>query len=232
MLKKLCLLSWSLSLSLLASEQLIVVVAKNFDTSTAQLQRYEQSDNRYKKVGKTIPVNLGRNGLGWGLGHPFKHAEGEPLKHEGDGKAPAGIFDLSHVFGYAPSAPTAMPYLQSGHDLICIDDTSSPFYNTLQPITDKTEIKSFEWMRRDDALYELGVTVDHNVKGVKPRGSCIFMHVEKAPGSPTAGCTSMTLPRLKTVVGWLDSGKKPLLIQIPKAYCETIEKQYPGVSCP
>lgn len=232
MLKKLCFLSWSLSLTLFASEQLVVVVADNFTTSTAHLQRYVKVDDTYSKIGSALVVNIGRNGLGWGLGRPFEHAEGEPLKHEGDGKAPAGIFDLSSVFGYAAAEDTAMPYLQSGRDLICIDDSSSPDYNKLHSITDRTMVKSFEWMRRDDTLYELGITVDHNVRGEEKRGSCIFLHVEKGPKAPTAGCTSMPLPQLRTVTRWLDHDKKPLLIQIPKAYCHQVEKRFPGVTCP
>ena len=232
MLKKLCFLSWSLSLTLFASEQLVVVVADDFETSAAHLQRYEKVDDAYIKVGKPLSVNIGRNGLGWGLGHPFKHAADEPLKYEGDGKAPAGIFNLGSVFGYAPEEKTAMPYLQSGKDLICIDDSSSSYYNRLYPITDQMVVKSFEWMRRDDALYELGVTVDHNVKGEAQRGSCIFLHVEKGPKAPTAGCTSMPLSQLRTITQWLDHDKKPLLIQIPKAYCHQLQEHYPGVNCP
>lgn len=220
-------------LPLLASGQLLVVIADDFDTPKASLQRYEYGAGHYVKVGNAIAVNIGRNGLGWGIGESeTMHGADEPFKREGDGKAPAGIFSLGKVFGYAPNARTAMPYLHATRDLICIDDASSPFYNTIRPVNDSVVVKSFEWMRRDDELYALGVTVGHNPQGVSEKGSCIFLHVQKSGDSPTAGCTSMTIDELRTLAGWLDPDKKPLLVQIPKSRCMQISRRFNGVTCP
>lgn len=218
---------------LLASEQLIVVIADDFDAPAASLQRYGYAEGKYAKVGKSITVNIGRNGLGWGIGESeIAHGGDEPLKQEGDGKAPAGIFPLNKVFGYAPHTSSAMPYLHATNDLICIDDASSPLYNKIVPVTPDITLKSFEWMKRDDDLYAIGVTVGHNPQGIAQKGSCIFLHVQKADASPTAGCTSMTKEALRTLTKWLDPRKKPLLVQIPRAYCAQITQHFDGVDCP
>ena len=59
------------------------------------------------------------------------------MKKEGDGRAPAGAFDLRLVTGYAPSAPpgTRMPYRQATESLECVDDPTSAFYNQLADTT-------------------------------------------------------------------------------------------------
>ncbi len=215
-----------------ASEQLIVVISNDFDTSTAPLKRFEKQNDRFVQVGNTISVNLGRNGLGWGIGkYSIEHNQNDPLKHEGDGKAPAGIFTLGSAFGYTADIQSRMPYLQATADLICIDDSHSPYYNQLKKIGSHIEVNSFEWMRRSDKLYEIGINVHHNSSGVISRGSCIFLHVEKAPGSATAGCTSMRYDHLKSLIEWLDPKSEPFLVQIPVSYCTKIEKQFPGI-CP
>ena len=218
--------------SLCASEQIILVSADDFNASTAQLQRYELDTGAYRKVGPEVTVNIGRNGLGWGAGGNVPpHRDNEPVKREGDGRAPAGMFPLQSVFGYAISADTAMPYMQAAADLICVDDSDSPHYNTITPVTGDVVISSFEWMKREDDLYALGVTVAHNPQRIPQNGSCIFLHVQKGVASPTAGCTSMTKEELETVVRWLDPAKKPQLVQIPKAYCSEISNRYPGIEC-
>ena len=54
---------------------------------------------------------------------------GEPLKVEGDKRAPAGIYPIGRSFGIlASSRPN---YLQVTPDTICVHDLSSPAYNTI-----------------------------------------------------------------------------------------------------
>ncbi len=215
-----------------ASEQLVLIVSRDFNTTQAVLTRYEREGKSFKEVGESIPVNLGRNGLAWGIGKPgFTPKPGEPVKHEGDGRAPAGIFSIQKAFGYAPSVMTKMPYIQADSDLICVDDSLSRDYNTILDINESDAPKSFEWMHRDDKLYKIGLVIGHNTKAKKRAGSCIFFHIRKSETAPTAGCSAMKEEDLRTLMEWLDPAKDPEVIQIPRRYCPQAEDLYDGIVC-
>jgi len=216
------LITVSFSTLLFASEQILLVVADDFNTSYAKLECYEDA----KRVCQEIEVNLGKNGLGWGIGiKEIPHADNEPYKQEGDKKAPAGIFQLTDAFGYTHKLNTKLPYLYAAKETICVDDSNSPFYNQIMQA--HGDEKSFEHMHREDNQYKIGIVVAHNPHAKSQRGSCIFMHIQKAPKSPTVGCTSMKENDLKKIVKWLDKEKNPILIQIPKKYAGEIKKEYP-----
>ena len=217
------LITLSFSTLLFSSQQILLVVSDNFSSTTAKLSCFEGN----KSVCEPITVNLGRNGLGWGMGiQSLTHNPNEPLKLEGDGRAPAGIFALTDTFGYT-STPLSkkMPYLYADADLICVDDRESPFYN--QIIQASGDEKSFEHMRRKDKQYAYGIRVAHNPQAKRGMGSCIFLHIEKEKQHPTSGCTSMKEKDLKKIIEWLDQEKNPLLIQVPKKYLEDIYTMYP-----
>jgi L,D-peptidoglycan transpeptidase YkuD (ErfK/YbiS/YcfS/YnhG family) len=213
----------SIQIFLFADNQIVLVVAKDFNTSKASLACYEDG----KQVSNTIDVNIGTNGLGWGISDIIiPHKNGEPFKKEGDRKAPAGVFKLTKIFGYEKNKNFHMPYIYASTNLICVDDVDSMYYNQLINMQQNPP-KSFEFMRRDDNQYQLGIVVEHNKKAIKGRGSCIFMHVRKSENASTAGCTSMSLENLKKIASWLDKSKNPTLIQIPKAYAKEVIKLYP-----
>jgi hypothetical protein len=212
-------------ISLYCDEQVILVVSKDFNSPKAQLECYEGS----KKVFDTIEVNIGTNGLGWGLGLvELKKSNLEPLKKEGDKKAPAGVFGLPGSFGYESHKNLKVDYVQASQTLICVDDIESKEYNKIIQMP-KLRPKSFESMRREDNQYELGVVVAHNVEAKKSKGSCIFLHVEKSEGASTAGCTSMKSEQLQKIVSWLDKSKNPILIQIPHSSSKEVLELYPSL---
>lgn len=231
----------SIQTFLFCSEQIVLVVSQDFNTSKAFLECYEDG----QKACGTLEVNIGANGLGWGLGEvKLSQEETEPQKKEGDKKAPAGVFKLSKVFGYEKEdslqkreTTFAMPYLYTDEALICVDDINSSLYNQIIHMrgdeggstlgVPRNAPKSFELMRRSDNQYELGIVVEHNDKGVKGGGSCIFMHVSKSEDAPTSGCTSMPLDEIKKIASWLNKSKNPVLIQIPKSSSDEILKLYP-----
>ena len=206
---------------LFSSQQIVLVVADDFNKSTASLELFEGK----KRIFSTN-VNIGKNGLAWGIGEVYiDHNLSEPSKYEGDKKAPIGIFKLSTTFGYSYKPSTSLPYLYADKHLICVDDTNSPFYNQIIMQTGKE--KSFEYMKRDDNQYKYGITVEHNPKQQYKRGSCIFLHIQKAQGIGTAGCTSMQEESLQRILKYLDKKKHPILIQIPKKYAPKILQLYP-----
>ncbi len=208
-----------------SSEQIVLVVSDDFNASTAQLACYENG----KQVFQTIAVNLGKNGLGWGIGEgELSHKKGDVLKYEGDKKAPSGIFKLSAIFGYEKSLKVDMPYKYASKNLICVDDSNSKDYNKI--IVAQGDEKSFEHMKRKDRLYKYGIVVAHNKNAMKKRGSCIFMHIQRGEGIPTVGCTSMSENNLKKIIYWLDKDKEPILIQIPKSAGEAIKKRFPELT--
>ena len=194
--------------------QLIVVTAKNWSVSEGVLQRYEKKGSKWQKVGKSLPVKLGHNGLGWGRGLHTLPKNAKIMKKEGDGKAPAGIFELKQAFGYAPfkvKYPYAV-YKETDH---CVDDVHSKFYNKIVDSTKiKVDYKSKEHMKFPKDYYKYGIVVNHNhidEKGAVPgAGSCIFLHIKNVP---TAGCTVMSESQIKEIIRWLDPAKHPLLVQ-------------------
>jgi len=87
------------------SQQLLLVVAEDWQSKAARMQRFERvrPDEAWQPVGTSFPVNLGRGGLGWGRGlHGLALGSG-PVKGEGDGKAPAGLFALGQGFAQDPA---------------------------------------------------------------------------------------------------------------------------------
>ena len=202
------------------SEQLVVVVADDWQAIGAQLYRFERVAGQWQQQGQNHSVVLGRTGLAWGIGlHP---EQAGVQKQEGDGKAPAGIFELGTAFGYLDSLTTNMTYQGMTADDYCIDVKGSPFYNQMvdKSVVGEAAVKgSSEWMRRDiysqDNLYKKGLVVKHNSQNIDGAGSCIFMHLWRAENKPTAGCTAMTEQNMDTLLAWLDEQKKPLLVSLP-----------------
>ncbi|PYQ13340.1 MAG: hypothetical protein DMF80_15670 [Acidobacteria bacterium] len=204
------------------THQLVLSVAAGWSATQGESRRYERAGPRapWRAVGPAFPVSLGRSGLAWGRGlHPAR-LEG-PVKKEGDGRAPAGAFDLRLVTGYAPSAPpgTRMPYRQATESLECVDDPTSAFYNQLADTTRVVkDWSSAEDMRRDDELYRFVVWVGHNDAPVAPgAGSCIFLHLRRDPASTTAGCTAFEPSPMEALLRWLDPAARPVLVQLPEA---------------
>lgn len=212
-----------------ASRQLLLCLAADWGATLGRLQRFERLPaGDWAPVGATLPVTLGRSGLAWGRGlHPPVDRAG-PEKREGDGCAPAGIFAITALFGYAaPDSPfgraAKLPYLCASPDLRAIDDPMSAYYNR---IVDRSVVAQPDWasceeMRRADDRYAVGAVVAHNSERPVPgAGSCIFLHVWARAGVPTAGCTAMSLLDMTEIGVWLDGAAAPLLVQLPQVEYE------------
>jgi L,D-peptidoglycan transpeptidase YkuD (ErfK/YbiS/YcfS/YnhG family) len=211
------------------TQQVILVVTPSWNSNTGTLTMFQKSHGNWTPAGAEIPVVLGRNGLAWGAGSHHDSNDG-PIKVEGDGRAPAGIFKLGPAFGYDPLPPNGskLPYRQATAADIWVSDPESPQYNqwvALQSGVDpNTRWTSFEDMKRPDQLYQLGMVVQYNTDPVvKNAGSAIFLHIWKEPGSPTAGCTAMAQQNLLALLQWLDPARHPLLIQLPSSELEKFD---------
>jgi D-alanyl-D-alanine dipeptidase len=226
--------------ALAASTEIIVVTTSDWTAVEGTLWRYERRSPRQKWVqaGAPFTVVVGKSGLGWGSGAvsldaTFRDANARvasgPVKKEGDGKAPAGVFALSRAFGYAPQElpGSKMPYEPLTTAVECVDDSNSKFYNrVLDRGTVAPDWTSSEHMLRSDELYRWGVVVDHNSNPARPgAGSCIFLHIWRGPGQGTVGCTAMPQEQLESVLGWLDPARRPLLVQMPELQYRNLQKK-------
>jgi hypothetical protein len=203
------------------TRQLIVARAGGWNAREGTLRRYTRAaaGDAWKPVGEEIRVSFGQKGLAWGRGlapaDPRKAPVKGPTKREGDSRTPAGIFRLTEATGASarPPAGTRLPYRAAG-DLVCVDDSRSRAYNRVVPPRDP-DWTSFESMAMP-GIYDLTIFVDHNPGAVEKGGSCIFLHVWRAPGATTLGCTAMDGAHLEALLAWLDPAAAPAFVVLPR----------------
>ncbi|WP_447903294.1 L,D-transpeptidase family protein [Pseudomonas serbica] len=209
------------------SAQLIVVTSKNWDDIKGIAQRYERHGSTFEKVEAPFAVVLGKHGMGWGKGLLDTRQFQGPVKQEGDGKAPAGIFKLGSAFGYDASAATRLPYLALTTTIECVDDSQSTRYNELvDGSVVAKDWDSSEPMRRSDDLYRQGIFIQHNTPASPGAGSCIFFHIWRGPTAPTRGCTAMDPADIARLFSWFDPRQSPLLVQLPEAQYEQLRERW------
>jgi D-alanyl-D-alanine dipeptidase len=212
-----------------SSRQLVVVTTPSWTSTKGTMHRFERatSASEWRAIDSAVPIVVGRTGIAWGVGFDDVSADG-PRKHEGDGKAPAGIFPLDTAFGFAPHESVRLPYLQLRSTTDCVDDTASSHYNT---VVDKGSVARVDWNSaehmREVAQYEIGVIVGYNAQPpIKGRGSCIFLHIWAGPDSHTAGCTAFDETKVREVAVWLDPKKQPLLVQLTGAEYDRLRSKW------
>jgi len=204
------------------ASQLVLVTSPGWDDVHATVRRYQREGGLWREVGAPIPAVLGRSGLAWGRG---LHGDGAPagrtgpVKVEGDGRSTAGVFRLGAVYGRDPAAPagSVVPYTPLTATWRCVDDPASTHYNR---VLDEAPVAK-DWSSAEDmwatgSLYDLVVLVDHNDPPIAKRGSCIFLHVWRSAGDPTAGCTAMAKPALAELISWLRPGQA-VYLALPEA---------------
>ncbi len=217
---------------LAAARQMVVVTTADWAAVRGTLRTFERGPDGEWREARTrqggsaasastsAAIVVGKNGTAWdpGLAPPVAG----PIKAEGDGKSPAGVFALGTAFGFARAAEASwlkLPYAEVTPTLECVDDTLSGAYNLLvdTATADRDrDWKSSEKMRQITPAYHWGVVVEYNTAPVVPRrGSCIFLHVGGEGGRGTAGCTAMAESALKAVMRWLDPAAAPVLVQLP-----------------
>jgi len=211
-----------------ATTQLVTVIVDDWDATAAELRLWTRERATWKPAGPAWRGVIGRTGAAWGVGlHGAGAPAGRPgpIKHEGDGKSPAGVFALVGSYGYAAQPPpgATLPYTQVDASWKCVDDPRSAHYNRiLDQRTTPPDWTSAEDMRRSDALYTWVVDIAHNAARSPGAGSCIFLHVWSGPGSSTVGCTAMDEPALAKLIGALAPAATPALVLLPRADYEAL----------
>lgn len=212
--------------------QIIIVVSKAWNDSTAEMWFFQRKDSnkKWKQNGEKIDCDLGTNGFAWGRSLIKTDKFEGPVKHEGDNKSPAGIFKLPFSFGFYPKYDVKwikFPYVQIDSSMECVDDTTSKYYNEA---ADRNKVKKVDWnssekMRKIDE-YEYGLFIGNNWKpAVKSKGSCIFLHIWDQPRKSTEGCTAISKDNIISLLKWLKPNEHPLLIQLTKEYYQRFRKE-------
>lgn len=213
-----------------STRQLVVVRAATWQSTTGTLSRFERDGGKpWRSVGDAVSINLGRHGMAWGRGLHAIPPNG-PVKHERDGRSPAGVFALSYAFGSAPELPQGskpFPYLQIRKGVACVEETRSKFYNRIVDASGEKTWQRRSEMLRPDGLFRWGVVVEQNAPDtIAGAGSCVFLHIWRGAKEPTSGCTSLAPERLEELLRWLQADRRPLLVQLPDPAYERLRESW------
>ena len=214
------------------------VTTAGWDASDGELRHYERAGPGapWRQVGG-FPVSIGREGAAWGEGlHARQDQDDGPLKQEGDGRSPAGVFAIGEAFGYLPAAQvdTRLPYVQMEAGHYCMDVPDSPLYNRIvnareagtAAVAGSTEPMRLDLHRDGDPRYRLGLVIGHNPHNQPGGGSCIFAHLWRHPGEATSGCTAMAEADMRRLQAWLDPAAMPRLVLLPRAQYRRLAAQW------
>lgn len=182
------------------SQQVILVTAQGYNTSSAQVKTFEKDNNGKWNQLLSATAFIGKNGFA-------------NNKVEGDGKTPTGKYSIGHAFGYQGNPGTKLSFKNATSNDVWVDDPNSQFYNTWQT----KDNASKDWNSAEEMthrLYSYGMTINYNTAQTPNKGSAIFMHVGN---SYTVGCTATNQGDLIKIMKWIDPSKHPVIIQTPEA---------------
>jgi D-alanyl-D-alanine dipeptidase len=210
--------------------RLLVVTTTTWNDSSAKLRLYERTipSDAWRPAGATQPAVIGKAGMAWGFPFAKQQAAGEPLKHEGDGRTPAGVFKLGKKFGF--DANPAKNFLMLDPNTACVDDAASSHYNT---VVEENQVpkdwKSAEMMREID-LYKIGFLVDYPSDAKAQAGSCIFVHIWRTAGRGTSGCLASTEQTIAGLQAWIKDTTPAAVVFLPEKNIATWLTCIPGVT--
>jgi L,D-peptidoglycan transpeptidase YkuD (ErfK/YbiS/YcfS/YnhG family) len=188
------------------ARRLVLVTAKTMNEPAAEMQLYERASpaERWRAIEPSESVVVGRGGIGWS--HFFRRYArvGEPIKVEGDKRAPAGFYRIGRSFGTVPSSRPG--HIGVTDDTVCVYEPSSPHYNRILSRKLAGPDVAVENMSRMLPMYRRGLVVDYPTDGRARAGSCIFIHVWKTPTTGTAGCVAMPEARVEALQDFAAGG--------------------------
>ena len=188
------------------ARRLVLVTADTMTSASAAMRLYEReaAGKPWRALDAPEPAMIGRTGMGWSLSFIRLARRGEPIKTEGDKRAPAGFYRIGRSFGIlASSRPN---YLHVTPDTICVHDPASPAYNTIASRARIGPYVGAENMSRVLPMYRRGLLVDYPTDARRHAGSCIFIHVWRSSTTGTAGCVSVPEPRVEALQDFAAGG--------------------------
>jgi L,D-peptidoglycan transpeptidase YkuD (ErfK/YbiS/YcfS/YnhG family) len=188
------------------ARRLVLVTTNSMATFRATVQLFERSsaDALWRPVRNLGPAVIGRSGLAWGRTFRNLARSGEPFKAEGDRRTPAGVYRVGRRFGFSSSSRPGYLHLKTGQT-VCVDDPSSPAYNTIvtrAAIGSKIHGEDM----RGVGLYRNGLVVDYPTDAARKDGSCIFIHIWRGSDRGTVGCIALTEEKVETLQDFADDG--------------------------
>jgi len=213
----------------------LISVSDNWAATKGTLQRFQRDKGQpWTRVGEPVQITLGNAGLGWGRGLHSRVGANEPVKREGDGRSPAGVFLIGNSYGYDKATEAlAWPYQRVDGDWRCVNDAASLHYNkVIDAKTTRNDWNDAEHMRLRDGRYELVLEIDHNhiipgdLASLPHAGSCIFLHVWLGPETPTTGCTAMALTAMQELLSWLRPDTTPVFVALPREVYASLQQPW------
>jgi D-alanyl-D-alanine dipeptidase len=190
---------------LASARRLVLVTADTMSSTTAAVGRFDRHtpNSEWQVAGGGASGLIGYRGVAWGYAFRRFAKRGEPIKIEGDKRAPAGFYKIGPSFGFGPSQ---MPnYVRVDSSMVCVDDVTSPAYNT---ITRRERIgptvRAENMSRIPD--YRRGLLVDYPTNRNVRAGSCVFIHLQLPGRTGTGGCVALPEPQLEALQDFVRDG--------------------------
>ena len=197
------------------ASRLVLVTASTMDTPAATMRLYQRASpsEPWRALGEPEPAVIGKAGMAWSKFFSRLARRGEPIKVDRDKRAPAGFYPIGRSFGTVASSRPG--HLHVTPDTICVDDPSSPAYNTIASRARVGPTVHAENMSRVLPMYRRGLLVDYPTDARRQAGSCIFIHVWRSPTTGTAGCVAVPEPRVEALQAFAEGGA--VLAILPRA---------------
>jgi L,D-peptidoglycan transpeptidase YkuD (ErfK/YbiS/YcfS/YnhG family) len=188
------------------ARRLVLVTTQTMNDMTASMRLYERASpaEPWRPRDAAEPALIGRAGMGWSKFFLRLARRGEPIKIEGDKRAPAGIYSIGRSFGTVASSRA--DHLHVTPDTICVHDLASPAYNKIASRARLGPAVRAENMSRILPMYRRGLLVDYPTDAKNQAGSCIFIHVWRSPAAGTAGCVALPEPRVEALQEFAEGG--------------------------
>ncbi|MGY3414185.1 N-acetylmuramoyl-L-alanine amidase [Bacillus mycoides] len=181
------------------NQQVILVTTKGYNTDQAQVRTFENSNGKWREQ-KNISGYIGKKGFAVEMS-------------ESGMSSPRGKYTIGAAFGRQGNPGTKLPFINLTQNHVWVDDSTSPYYNTLQEKPVRGRWKSAENMYIP--AYDYGFVINYNTESRTPyKGSAIFFHVST---SWTEGCTGVDKQNVIDILRWIDPGKNPVIIQTPES---------------
>ncbi len=190
---------------LASARRLVLVTADTLNSTTAAIARFNRHTPgaEWEVAGGATSGLIGYRGVGWA--HAFRRfaKRGEPIKVEGDKRAPAGFFKIGPAFGFGASQ--VANYVRVDSSMVCVDDVSSPAYNTItrrERIGPNIRVENMSRI----AEYRRGLLVDYPTDRKARAGSCVFIHLQLPGRIGTGGCVALPEAQLEALQDFVQDG--------------------------